>query len=98
MPVCSDEELGISSLYHLPVDRKDTIIAFVLDNLLHQLAVDLLRAGRVAIDEGGVAEDVDHARNAVTGVRREQAGFVCEQVHERARGAKPEADIFAPKD
>ena len=59
------------------------------------LRVDVVRPRRIAIDQRRVAENVDHARNAVTGIGDRPAGFIGEQVDARAGGAQAEADIFA---
>ena len=75
--------------------RKNTKVSFVLNHLVHQLAGDAIGARRVAVDQGRIAQNVDHAGNAVAGIRNHLAGLVGEQMNARAGRAQAEADVIA---
>src|SRR4029078_12125834 len=78
----------------MPIYREYPEIAFVLNNVMHKFAGDVVRTRRETVNKRSVAEDVDHTRDARTGLCDQVAPLLRKQMLASAHRTDTETDVL----
>jgi len=78
----------------MTVDGENTVISLVFNDQAHQVPIDLIGPGGKAVNERGIAQNINHPRNAMAGLRDHLTRAFSEEIGPGTDRGKAEIDVL----